>query len=135
MVFLSASASVAQCKKKNVNKAIEEGNQFYNRQDFQNALALFKRATELEPGCSGAFFNKGQVERQAEQLDQAIISLNKALALGLGKKEKVTAYNSLGFIYLNLKKKQLALEQFNELVKIDSKKAEELKNVINTSKR
>lgn len=58
-----------------------EGNEFFAKQDYLNALEKYNAATQVEPRLAAAWFNKGQAHKKLAEYAEALNAFERALAL------------------------------------------------------
>ena len=93
---------------------INMGSAFYDKEDYDNALAIYRKALELDPNnakihCNLGFlfWGKGDTEQAMQEYELAI-KYDKNYAI---------AYNNLGVIYLDdLGRVQRAIELFKSAI-------------------
>ena len=62
------------------NQKLSEGNKFFNKQDYSNALQNFNEAIELNPDNIFAYFKRGQTSTLTNNLPSAISDMTKYLS-------------------------------------------------------
>ena len=86
-----ASAAYAQAD------AVDEGNDRFDRNDFEGAIASYSRAIVLDPRFSVAYARRGRAWRKKGDLDKAIQDLDHAI--GLNDRD-FWSFRERGLIYL-----------------------------------
>jgi tetratricopeptide (TPR) repeat protein len=74
-------------------KAMQQGQEYFQRGMLDDALRVFSAATQSFPGMAEGWGNLGVMQIQAGQLEEAISSLNRAISLN---PEMMPAYISIG---------------------------------------
>lgn len=98
LVFFSTSYSVsAQCTKKKTRDFINQGNDFFRKNQHSKAAEVYQKAIGNEPNCPLAYFNLGQAQRLLNQFDLAIGSLERAV--NLNYPDKAANYLALAAVY------------------------------------
>jgi tetratricopeptide (TPR) repeat protein len=97
-------------------------------QDYDNAVAAFKRATELDPYDFKAFGALGYGYYLQRQYAMSVESLQHAIQMESGYPEM---HYYLGLSQLMLGHKSEAMEQYQELKKLNSDFADKLLSEIN----
>jgi len=82
----------------------------------QDAINLYKKAVELKPDFSEAWFNLGNVYGKTNQFSEAMNCLNNAIRY---KSDYVAALSSRGIAYASMGKTDLALVDLNAAIKRD----------------
>lgn len=96
---------------KEIDVYISLGSAFYDNEDYDNALIIYRRALELEPNNSKIHCNLGYLYWGMGDLDEAIKEYN--LSIKFDPLYDI-AHNNLGVIYLDdLVQLQKAIECFN----------------------
>lgn len=91
---------------------------------YKKAVAGLTEYTTRNPDFTDGFYLLGNALFSDNQLDKAVEAIKKALELS--PRFAKARYN-LGILYLTQKKKALASEQYNELMKFDKEQAGKLK--------
>ena len=61
-------------------KFLLEGIAFFNRKEYDEAIAKLRKALRIRPGYSDAYFYAGMIRKERNQLDMAKFNFEKALA-------------------------------------------------------
>ncbi|MEA3450366.1 MAG: tetratricopeptide repeat protein [Bacteroidota bacterium] len=104
----------------NVDILVNRGTTKGKTGDLQAALNDFNRAIELKPEMAQAYSNRGLAYAFLKQYDKAIADYNKAIQL---EPSGNTFYN-LGMVFINLRKNQEALDNFQEAINMNYQIAE-----------
>ncbi|HVJ48056.1 tetratricopeptide repeat protein [Desulfitobacterium sp.] len=97
------------------NSYIDLGWALFQKGQYNEALAQYKKATELDDKSSRAYLNLGIAYRQVEKIDIAITSLQKAIELNPKSYE---AHYYLGLTYQTNEKFDQALEELQSADKL-----------------
>ena len=60
-------------------KLLREGIEFFNRKEYDEAVAKLRQALRIRPGYSDAYFYAGMIRKERNQLDMAKFNFRKAL--------------------------------------------------------
>ena len=99
--------------------------------DQETAFKYCQKAVELEPNNLAFILNLSFRLRDLERYDEAIELLKKALSTH--NDERI--YRNLGYNYYQKKQYQLAIEAYQQAIKLDSPLKERIQNYINLIKR
>lgn len=61
---------------------LRQGNQYLRNEDHDNALVMYDKALSYNPNYASAYYQKGLVYRQKEQLDEALSYFDLAIQIG-----------------------------------------------------
>ena len=104
----------------------------YNRLGkFADAVSQFKKGAKYAPRNAVLYNNMAFSYGKLGKTDEQIAALKKAISI---RPSYATAHYNLGIVYLHQKKKDLALQQYTALRKIDDTMAEYLKKEIDGGK-
>ena len=92
-----------------------EGNKFYNIQDYKRAIDCYKKSASLNSNEACSYYNCGVCFIKLKNYDDAIVMLNKAISL---KRESKYFFN-LGYCYVMKECLNTALRLFNLAWSID----------------
>jgi tetratricopeptide (TPR) repeat protein len=84
---------------------------------YLEAIDLYQQAIKIEPDNPKLFFDLSTCYDRTDRLDQAIQTLNTAIALD---SSFAIFYNNRGYIIYNLHKTQKAINDFKKAIDIDS---------------
>ena len=107
------------CNKKSPHKArpyFSMGQILTQRGQYDEALANYLKALEINPNYSDAQYNLGILYEKEDQTDKAIERYRRAIQIDPGF---VKAYNNLGVILLKQDKTDEAIEYFRKALTID----------------
>ena len=68
-------------KKEAAEKYFKLGEQKYNKKDYQEAIAGYDKAIELNPKDVRAYYNRGNAKYELKQYQEAIADYDKAIEL------------------------------------------------------
>ena len=98
----------------------KQGNKHVYREEFEQAIADYSQAIQLNPKYADAYNNRGIVYRKQGKYDLAIADYNQAIQLNPKDAE---AYNNRGGVYLKQGKYDLAIAEFNQAIQLNPKYA------------
>lgn len=105
----------AETRKK---KAYNDGNTFFRKGQYQEALDSYEKAIQADPKYTKAYFGKGNAYKKLRKFDEAIQAYNKAIELD-------STYDmclfALGSLYEDDGKYPLAIKFYDKVVKVDPK--------------
>jgi len=105
----------AETRKK---KAYNDGNTFYRKGQYQEALEAYDKAIQADPQYTKAFFCKGNAFKKLRKFPEAIQAYNKAIELD-------STYDiclfALGSLYDEDGKFQQAIKFYDKVIKVDPK--------------
>lgn len=104
-------------KNAELRKAFDEGVAASQAGNFDEAIAAFTRATDVNPSCADCWFNIGYAESQKKDNDKAEAAYKKAIEL---KADYAAAYNALATLYNNQRKFDLAAEMSAKAAELTS---------------
>lgn len=97
LLLLAFNASFAQSDK----ESIRTGNDAYQKGDFATAEAHYKKAAQVNPNSSTAYFNLGNAQYRSKKTDEAVASYDKAIKLLPNNAEKADALYNKGVVFQN----------------------------------
>jgi tetratricopeptide (TPR) repeat protein len=92
-----------------------EGNEKYEKRDFQGALERYNRAIEINPKYAGAYGNRGLVRSQLKQYKEAIADFDRSITLN--PKDSLVYYNR-GNARSNLGDDKGAIADYSAVIKL-----------------
>jgi tetratricopeptide (TPR) repeat protein len=92
------------------------GRGYMNLKQYQQAIADFDRAIELDPTDVITYINRGRLYFGLKKYEETIASLERALELD---PENGTAYYYLGLVYRDLNEYQQAIAKFDRIVELN----------------
>ncbi|MCB4792525.1 MAG: tetratricopeptide repeat protein [Elusimicrobia bacterium] len=99
----------------------EKGDDYRNKQEYEKAEEMYKRAIELNPDYDQEYFGLGHCYEVAGRYEEAEEMYEKALKLN---PKSLWNNKDLGFFYLNLKRFEEAEEMFKKAIEIYPKNAQ-----------
>ena len=97
---------------------VARGNAYDTAQKYDEALADFEKAIQLNPKDANARFDHGVVHEHRGDMAQALLDYN--ISIKLAPKVAHT-YLARGNVYFNLNKPQNALKDYQKAISLDSK--------------
>jgi len=98
------------------NDYVHQGFGYAELGDYEQAIAAYTKAIELDPDCATAYHNRGIAYRKLGDYDQAIADHSKAIELDA---ENAKYYNNRGFAYNELEEYTLAISDFTKAIELD----------------
>ena len=92
------------------------GNEYYEKGDFDNAIANYNKAIEIDPTYDKAYYNRGLAYACKEDYDRAIADINKVIEL---KPNFAEAYYILGLAYEYKNLLDKAIEAYNTALRLN----------------
>ena len=83
---------------------------FYLQKNYKDALVDVKKAMEIDPNYSLAYFTYGKILTDLREYDEALNQFNKCISI---EPNYFQTYGALGFLYYNKREYEKALEFFN----------------------
>lgn len=103
-------------KLSNIELFLEKALAFEKMKDYDSALALYTKATELEPLNHRAFYLKGKCLQAKKELQEAIVCFEQAIQL---KPDETIYYCFKGLCLRERKELIAAIECFNKAIQTD----------------
>jgi tetratricopeptide (TPR) repeat protein len=101
------------------------GNEAYNKRNYDQAIADYNKALEINPESADAYNNRGAAYDKKGNYDQAIADCNKALQIN---PESAEAYNNRGIAYDGKGNFNQAIADYNKALEINPKYADAYNN-------
>jgi tetratricopeptide (TPR) repeat protein len=98
-----------------VQQAFQEGLQFFNLNQYEQAASAFQRAAEADPEQVAVWANLGLSYHRMKRLDQSLESYQKALAL---KPDDANIYQNLGSVYSDMGQLDKSREMYEKAVSL-----------------
>ena len=103
----------------------EQGITLTNEGKYNEAIAEFSKAIELDQNFTEAYSGRGMAYRKNGQNDLAIVDYNKAIELD---PKYAIAYNNRGVAYYSKGQNDLAIADYNRAIELDPKYAQAYDN-------
>ena len=94
----------------------KQGNEYYEKGDFDQAIRLYTRAIEADPTFDKAYYNRGLAHACKEEYDLAIADIQRVIDL---KPNFAEAYHILGLAYEYKNDPDKAIDAYNKALKIN----------------
>jgi Flp pilus assembly protein TadD len=98
-----------------VQQSFQEGLQFYNLNQFEQAAAAFNRAAEKDPEQVAVWANLGLTYHKMKRLEESLTSYEKALAL---KPDDAGIYQNMGSVYSDMGQPEKSREMYEKAVNL-----------------
>jgi tetratricopeptide (TPR) repeat protein len=95
---------------------LDMGIDYLDQGQFDQAIAEFQTAIQLDPGDAGAHYNLGLAYQKQDKLDEAAAAYQEAIQLDPDMAE---VHNNLGLIYDDQGKPDQAIAEYQEAIRID----------------
>jgi len=95
---------------------LNQGNNLYKAGKYEQAVAEYTKAIELDPSLTSAYYNRGLAYLQMKEYDSALADFNKAIKIN--PKDSMS-WNGKGMTLEKLGKYKEALEAYNKALEID----------------
>jgi tetratricopeptide (TPR) repeat protein len=96
---------------------LDQGHEFYERKDFDAALASFTKAIEINRNYAEAYYERGLVYRVRGENDAALADFTQAINTASDSHEM--HYHARGLTQLARQDFDAAIADFNEVIKLD----------------
>jgi tetratricopeptide (TPR) repeat protein len=97
---------------------IKRGVEFYNKSDYDHALADSNQAIRLAPNSGLPFLNRGKVFRAKGELSRAIAEFDHAIQLD---PKYAYSYQDRGVAYYKMKDYDRAIRDYDQAIRLNSK--------------
>jgi len=111
----AAASKEAAAKNAELKKAFEEGIAASQAGNYDQAIASFNHAAEVNPNCFDCHYNVGYMYSQKKEYDKAEAAYKKAIEI---KADYAEAYNGLANVYNIQRKFDLAAEASQKAMEI-----------------
>jgi ATP-dependent Clp protease ATP-binding subunit ClpC len=101
---------------KDIDKLFEEANDFYYKNEYENALKIYMEILESDNKHYQSFQKIAQIEQARGNLDEAASNYEKSLSIN---SEDANMWNDLGNLYFDLRNFTRAMECYKEAIKND----------------
>jgi len=111
--------------------------QIFKTRRIETALSRLQKKLTKEKGTAQEYYELGSIYLDKKLYAQAIAMLQKAIKAGEEEGEENIAliYNALGFSYFSQQQYDLAIRQYKEALKLNSKYVTALNNLAHTYER
>ena len=92
------------------------GNAYYEKRDYDRAIADFDQAIKLNPNHDLAFYNRGLAFRDKGEIDRAVADFGQAIRLD---PKNALAFNNRGLVLRNKGEVDRAIADFDQAIKLD----------------
>ena len=116
MLFLLYSSAVMA---QDDNEEIKKGNEAYNKKDYQNAAASYKKITGKDAANTTAQYNLGNALYKSSKTDEAINAYDNALSKSGTMPEKEGTFYNKGVVLQNNKKIPECIQAYKNALKLD----------------
>lgn len=104
-----------------VEALLDEGYEYYEQSQFNQAIVVFSKVISMEPSIPEAYFLRGICRHSIDDVKASIADMEKAIALD---PEYLEAYQQLGYIYLVGQAPKEAIAAFDKALALDPTAAE-----------
>jgi len=105
-------------KLNNAKRAYNNGNTLYKKGQFDEALAAYDKAINLDSNYSKAFYGKGLTFVKQRKYEEAIEAYKQAIEID---PSYARAYSAMGSVYKDMKKYNESVEAYQKAIEIDTK--------------
>jgi len=116
IIFIMVLSVIPRLYLPNATYHLNQGNTFYNEGKYEQAVAEYSKAIELDPGLASAYHNRGLAYYKMEQYDLALADFNKTIELD---PKMSTAWVGKGISLERLGKYKEALEAYNKALEVN----------------
>ncbi len=111
-----------------VNTHIENGRDYYNQGDYQQALEEYNSSLEIIPEVAFLYFERAQVYLALDDLKKALEDITSSIELdsSLAEPEMTFAYGQRGLIYFELEEYEKAIEDWQAYIRLEGEDTETL---------
>jgi len=102
----------------------EKGNVHFQNCEYENAIAAYNKAIELDRSFGWPYSNLAQTYLAMGKYAEAILLYQRSASLLETKEEKAAAWNSVGTIYRHLNEYESALSAYQKADELDSQNAD-----------
>ena len=101
----------------------EKGNMYFKRGDYENAIAAYNKAIQLDPALGWAYCNLALIYDMQNQSAEAILLYQKSIDLLTSDKDRAICWNGLGNVYRRLGDYENALAAYQNAAALDPETA------------
>jgi tetratricopeptide (TPR) repeat protein len=103
----------------NEKALIKKGNEAYEKQEFENAISNYQKASEKNPANPTAQFNLGNALYKNKKTEEAVKAYENTLANFSSKEDKAKAFYNKGVVLQNNKKLPECIEAYKNALKLN----------------
>lgn len=122
---IGACLFLVGCEKTAVD-FFSRGNAHSNKGQYDQAIADFSKAVEINPRFAEAYYNRGNAYRAKREYKEAILNYTKAIEIN--PTNDMAAYQNRGHIYIVIGEYDRAISDFNKAIEINPRLAEPYNN-------
>ncbi|MDD5530214.1 MAG: tetratricopeptide repeat protein [bacterium] len=111
---------------KEARKLLEEGNEFYTKQNYESAINKYTEALVQSPNSAGAYYNRGLAYYYKGDLDEAIRDYDKAITID---PDDADALNNRGLAYRKKEEFDKAIQDYDKAIHINPDYAKAMANM------
>jgi serine/threonine protein kinase len=98
----------------------QEGNRYFSRRRYKDAILAYSRAINMDPRHADAYHNRGLSYWYLQQYEQAIHDYSQLIALNY---QDADVYNNRGVAYQHLQQYEQAISDFDQAITLNPKYA------------
>lgn len=102
--------------KEEAMKCVDEGNRYFDRQQYDEAISAYEAALQHDANCFQAYHNKGSVLGLLEKYEDAIAAFDKALKI---KSTEIEIHKNMGNALTSLKRYKEALHIYEAALRLN----------------
>lgn len=106
---------------KTAKEHLTSGNDYFEQDDLEQAIAEYTQAIELDPNYALAYYNLGVAHNDLGELEEAIADYSQVIEIDPTYAE---AYNNRGHVYYQLGDYETAITDYNQALKLDPNRGE-----------
>lgn len=110
---------ISICMAQNAKFDLSNGNDSYNKNDYENALKSYSNALVTDPNYAPAEFNTANTYYRQEKMDEAIREFRRIAKTSESEKTQAKAYHNLGNAYLQKSKLKEAIEAYKNSLRLN----------------
>ncbi len=103
----------------NEKTLIKQGNEAYEKKEYDNAINNYKKATEKSPASTIAPFNLGNALYRNKKSDEAVQAYDNALSNSQSKEDRSKAFYNKGVVLQNNKKIPECIDAYKNALKLN----------------
>jgi tetratricopeptide (TPR) repeat protein len=126
LMVLTGTWPLSGCQTtQNATSCCDQARAYESEGQYFEAISEYNKAIEINPRCTEAYFNRGNIYQRWGQFDHAISDYNKAIEIGLMNSE---VYNNRGNALQRKGHYDRAVSDYNKAIEIDPKNARAYSN-------